>query len=66
MNAANEVAVGLFLRGSLTYGQITVCVRAVLDEHQTHSLPSVAAVLEADRWARTQARAWAESHGGAA
>ncbi|MCB2193590.1 MAG: 1-deoxy-D-xylulose-5-phosphate reductoisomerase, partial [Deltaproteobacteria bacterium] len=66
MNAANEVAVGLFLQGRLTYGQIIDCVRAVLDAHQTQSLSSVAAVLEADRWARNQARTWAEAHGGAA
>ena len=37
------------------YGQIAECARAVLDEHRSAPLTSVAAVLEADRWARGRA-----------
>ncbi|MBU2470676.1 MAG: 1-deoxy-D-xylulose-5-phosphate reductoisomerase, partial [Proteobacteria bacterium] len=63
LNAANEVAVGLFLAGKLAFEGITACVRAVLDSHRAQPLQSVAAVLETDRWARAKARAWAEAKG---
>lgn len=66
LNAANEVAVGLFLAGRLAFEHITACVRTVLERHHTRPLESVAAVLEADRWARAEARTWAEAQGGAA
>ncbi len=66
MNAANEVAVGLFLAGRLAFKSIAACVGAVLQSHRAQPLESVAAVLEADRWARAEARTWAEAQGGAA
>ncbi|MCB2225198.1 MAG: 1-deoxy-D-xylulose-5-phosphate reductoisomerase [Desulfarculaceae bacterium] len=66
LNAANEVAVGLFLEGKLSYGQIAACVQGVLNTHQTRPLNSVAEVLETDREARAQARAWAAKQGEAA
>ena len=38
MNAANEVAVGLFLQGTWPITKSAACVRAVLDTHQAHPL----------------------------
>jgi 1-deoxy-D-xylulose-5-phosphate reductoisomerase len=62
LNAANEVAVAAFLNGSLSYPGITDCVRAVMDDHKTVTINSVADVLETDRQARAQARDWLERH----
>lgn len=58
LNGANEVAVAAFLAGGLAYNGIVECVSAVLEQHQAGSADSVAAVLEADRWARGAARSW--------
>ncbi|MBI5523997.1 MAG: 1-deoxy-D-xylulose-5-phosphate reductoisomerase [Desulfarculus sp.] len=58
LNGANEVAVAAFLRGALSFTGIAQCVAAVLERHQAGAADSVAAVLEADRWAREAARAW--------
>ena len=66
MNAANEVAVGLFLEGRLAFGGIAACVEQVLADHAAGPLNSVAEVLEADRAARAKAREWAARQGEAA
>ena len=66
LNAANEVAVGLFLEGRLPFMGIAACVEAVLETHQGGPLGSVAEVLEADRRARALAREWAAKQGEAA
>lgn len=58
LNGANEAAVEAFLAGRLDYPGITACVDAVLQLHEPGPAESVAAVLEADRWARNRARAW--------
>ncbi len=64
LNAANEIAVGRFLEGRLSYPGISACVEAVLEQNTSGSPASVAEVLEADRWARSKARAWVEDQGG--
>jgi 1-deoxy-D-xylulose-5-phosphate reductoisomerase len=56
-NAANEVAVGAFLAGSITFGKIAEVVRAVLDAHQAGPATDLATVLTADAWARLKAEA---------
>ncbi len=66
LNGANEVAVEAFLAGRLDFPGITACVAEVLDRHQPAPAESVAAVLEADRWARGEARAWLNGRGGKA
>lgn len=55
-NAANEVAVARFLEGTLRFGRIAEVVEAVLDRHRTQPVDSLAAVREADRWARREAQ----------
>lgn len=52
LNAANEVAVNLFLRGTITYGDIAPKIKAVIDAHTNNSSPSLAEILAADLWAR--------------
>ena len=54
-NAANEVAVDRFCRGDLGFLDITACVQRVMDVHRVVEHPDLPAILEADRWARTEA-----------
>ncbi|MEW5911652.1 MAG: 1-deoxy-D-xylulose-5-phosphate reductoisomerase [Thermodesulfobacteriota bacterium] len=65
LNAVNEVAVAGFLAGRLAFPQIAACVQEVLGRHQPAPLSCLAEVLEADRWARGQARDWVSNKGGA-
>lgn len=55
MNAANEVAVELFLKQELDFLGIMELVRDVMSAHSPME-PSPEAVIEADTWARQQAR----------
>jgi len=52
LNAANEVAVAAFLAGRLDFPGIPRVVEAVLGRHPGGPAGTLAAVLEADRWAR--------------
>jgi 1-deoxy-D-xylulose-5-phosphate reductoisomerase len=52
LNAANEVAVQLFLARAIRFDQITDLVRAALDAHVPSADPSLETVLAADRWSR--------------
>ncbi|HVR42204.1 MAG TPA: 1-deoxy-D-xylulose-5-phosphate reductoisomerase [Thermoanaerobaculia bacterium] len=57
LNAANEVAVGRFLRGEIPFPGIVEIVRAVLERHlpRTATAGSIEDVLEWDRLARNEA-----------
>jgi 1-deoxy-D-xylulose-5-phosphate reductoisomerase len=64
LNAANEVAVGLFLEERLGYWGIVDTVAAVLEEfapsRRAGTAPTLEDVAAADAWARARARALAE------
>src|SRR5438552_1779857 len=55
-NAANEVAVELFLGGGLTFGRIAEVIERVLEAHPGGAADSLEAVLAADAAARQLAR----------
>ncbi len=55
MNAANEVAVQAFLNGRVAFTGIPQIIRAVMEKHTVIDKPDLAALLEADRWARAAA-----------
>jgi 1-deoxy-D-xylulose-5-phosphate reductoisomerase len=55
MNAANEVAVGLFLDGRIGFLDIERTVRRVMDSHETIVEPDLDQILQADLWARSAA-----------
>ncbi|HET9334683.1 MAG TPA: 1-deoxy-D-xylulose-5-phosphate reductoisomerase, partial [Gemmatimonadota bacterium] len=55
-NAANEVAVALFLEGAVGFPDIAGLCGRVLDRHATHPVDSLATLMEADRWAREETR----------
>ena len=58
MNAANEVAVGLFIKNKIKFNDIQYIVNKVMDEHLNSSEcpfvnhPSLEDILAADNWAR--------------
>lgn len=58
LNAANEVAVDLFLKGSIGFLAIETIVRKTCDAHKGISDPTLDEIFAADQWARTQARAF--------
>ena len=55
LNAANEVAVEVFVNRKINFPQITETVRRTMDAHQVVSQPTLEQILEADSWARREA-----------
>jgi 1-deoxy-D-xylulose-5-phosphate reductoisomerase len=55
LNAANEVAVEAFVNGKISFPDISETVRRTMDRHQVAPHPDLAAILEADAWARREA-----------
>ncbi|HEX4264684.1 MAG TPA: 1-deoxy-D-xylulose-5-phosphate reductoisomerase [Verrucomicrobiae bacterium] len=56
LNAANEVAVEAFVNRKLNFPGITDTVRRTMDAHKVVSHPTLEQILEADAWARGEAR----------
>ena len=52
LNAANEVAVGLFLEGRLGFGSIPQVIEQALNACVSADVPTLAAVRALDQWAR--------------
>jgi 1-deoxy-D-xylulose-5-phosphate reductoisomerase len=51
-NAANEVAVELFINRKIGFPEITSHVAAVMDRHEVVAQPTLEQILAADQWAR--------------
>jgi 1-deoxy-D-xylulose-5-phosphate reductoisomerase len=56
MNAANEVAVAEFLERRVRFPDIWEIVEQVMDQHTCVAHPDLDAIINADQWARGQAR----------
>lgn len=56
LNAANEQAVAAFLGEQLQFPGIPQVVERVMEKHQVRGADRLEPILEADRWAREQAR----------
>ena len=56
LNAANEVAVEAFLAGRTTFPAIWQTVGRVMSKHRTIEHPTLAELIDADAWARAEAR----------
>ena len=54
VNAANEIAVGLFLDGEIRFTEIVPLCAKILEFHTFEQHPSLARLLELDRWARKE------------
>jgi 1-deoxy-D-xylulose-5-phosphate reductoisomerase len=57
LNAANEEAVGAFLRGGTHFNDIARTIAGVMDDHRPQELHALGDVLAADAWARDRATA---------
>lgn len=57
LNAANEIAVENFLAGHVSFPEIAASNEQVLQAHSPQPVSDLDVLLEADRWAREQARA---------
>ena len=55
-NAANEVAVEMFLHGKIKFTMIPEIIEAVMNEHDTLKNFTFEEILTIDRWARSAAR----------
>ncbi|HOV78736.1 MAG TPA: 1-deoxy-D-xylulose-5-phosphate reductoisomerase [Bacillota bacterium] len=56
LNAANDIAVDLFLAGKITFDKIMTVVASVMQRHEKVNRPSLDEILEADRWSRAVGR----------
>jgi 1-deoxy-D-xylulose-5-phosphate reductoisomerase len=56
LNAADEVAVGAFLDGAISLGQVPEVIARVLEAHHVETVESLEQLREVDSWARTVAR----------
>lgn len=56
LNAANEIAVEAFIQRRINFPQITETVRRTMERHQVVSHPALEQILEADAWARADAK----------
>jgi len=65
-NAANEIAVELFLERRIAFPEIAGLCARVLETHEPRAVDSLAALLETDRWAREETRRQATRRGRAA
>lgn len=57
MNAANEIAVSLFMQGKIPFLKIEELVERVMNEHQTIFTPTLDAIMETDSLARKMVHA---------
>ena len=55
LNAADEVAVDMFLKGMIKFTEIPIIIEKTLGAHRPWAIGSEEDVLEADRWGRTKA-----------
>jgi 1-deoxy-D-xylulose-5-phosphate reductoisomerase len=55
LNAANEVAVALFLKGKISFNQIPKIIAKVLGKHRPLTNANLNGILNADCWAREEA-----------
>ena len=58
LNAANEAAVQAFLNNEISFPDIVVACREILEHHQYETDPSLATLLQLDRWAREEINKW--------
>ncbi|MDP8229597.1 MAG: 1-deoxy-D-xylulose-5-phosphate reductoisomerase [Candidatus Gorgyraea atricola] len=56
LNAANEVAVGEFLKGRIRFTDIPRLIEKVLNAHKAVKNPGLKDILEVDTWARAKAK----------
>ncbi len=58
LNAANEEAVRSFLADELDFVEIVPVCRSIVEHHTFEAQPTLARLLEVDRWARQEVTRW--------
>ena len=56
LNAANEVAVDLFLNKKISFLEISEIIEKTLEKHQKINFPDIDEIMEIDKWARKTAK----------
>lgn len=59
LNAANEEAVDLFIRETISFTEIPELIARVMDKHEITARPELEEILSADDWARNQVKNFA-------
>ena len=57
LNAANEVSVNAFIKGTIRFTDIPILIQRVMEDHEVKSVHTVEDILKADHWARDRANA---------
>jgi 1-deoxy-D-xylulose-5-phosphate reductoisomerase len=55
LNAANEKAVGFFLKNKIRFNRIPQIIKDVMNQHEVISYPGLDEILQSDQWARNAA-----------
>ena len=58
LNAANESAVAAFLKRELSFTDIALACRKILEQHEFIADPSLAQLMACDQWARQELGKW--------
>ena len=58
LNAADEVAVDLFLKNQIKFTDIPLLVESIISKHSPTPNPSIEEIMMADAWARNLAGEW--------
>ncbi|GAB4144514.1 MAG: 1-deoxy-D-xylulose-5-phosphate reductoisomerase [Planctomycetaceae bacterium] len=58
LNAANEVAVERFLAGTMSFRDIPVACKQVLESHSFNPKPTLTELMQWDSWAREEIHRW--------
>jgi 1-deoxy-D-xylulose-5-phosphate reductoisomerase len=64
LNAANEIAVEAFLNGAISFPEIPQIIASVLDAHTPLEAADLERIIEADAWAREEAKACSHTSAG--
>jgi len=56
LNAADEEVVDAFLKGHINFTKIPLIIEKVVSKHKNTKIPTLRDILEADQWAREEAR----------
>lgn len=61
MNAANEVAVGAFLKDRIAFTSISTLVQDIMTSHSYCKNPDLKTIIDADQWARDKSELWIDN-----
>ncbi len=60
LNAANEQAVDVFMKGKIKFGEIVEVIERVVSDHPWVDRPTLEQLLQTDQWARNEVNKWVQ------